>query len=324
MTPPSVGRGSGLKTESQVVAPAMMFHHFCGDRHPRGQGAISAEELDRLIQWIGPRNILSAADWLRAFHGGSLLPSQTCLTFDDNLKCQFDIALPVLEHYKLEAFWFVYTGYLADGLLPRLEVYRYFRTVQFPDIEAFYDEFFGSAARLYGEEVVAWLDQFDRSRFPMYPSFYSLNDCRFRQSRDALLGEDRYFAVMNQMLAKYSLNAEEIARTVLMGDAEISDLHRRGHIVGLHSHTHPTDLSRFAEERQAWEYERNLASLKAIIGEKPTTMSHPCNSYDASTLALLGRLGIKVGFRADVSGTANSCLELPRRDHSVLMREVPQ
>jgi peptidoglycan/xylan/chitin deacetylase (PgdA/CDA1 family) len=307
-----------------VVAPAVMFHHFCGGRHPRGQGAISAEELARLIEWIGPRNILPATDWLRAFRRGSLLPAQTCLTFDDNLKCQFDIALPVLDHYKLQAFWFVYTGYSTDGMLPRLEVYRYFRTVQFPDIEVFYDEFFSSCARLYGDEIVTWLNQFDRSRFPMYPAFYSLNDCRFRQSRDSLLGEDRYFAVMDQMLAKYGFNAQDIARAVLMSDAEIADLHRGGHIVGLHSHTHPTELARFSQERQAWEYERNLASLQAIIGEKPATMSHPCNSYDASTLALLGRMGIEIGFRADMSWLLNSQLELPRRDHSVLMHEVLQ
>jgi peptidoglycan/xylan/chitin deacetylase (PgdA/CDA1 family) len=301
-----------------------MFHHFCGDRHPRGQGAISAEELARLIEWIGPRNILPAANWLRALRSGSLLQGQTCLTFDDNLKCQYDIALPVLGHYGLEAFWFVYTGYATDGLLPRLEVYRYFRTLQFPDIEAFYDEFFDTAAWLYGDEVVGWLDKFDRTRFPMYPAFYSLNDCRFRQSRDSLLGEDRYFAVMDQMLAKYGHDAEEIARAVLMTDADIADLHRRGHIVGLHSHTHPTDLSGFAQERQAWEYDRNFAALQAIIGEKPVTMSHPCNSYDASTLALLDRMGIEVGFRADASATAKSFLELPRLDHSVLMREVMQ
>ena len=228
----------------------------------------------------------------------------------------------MLDHYKLTAFWFVYTCYSTEKLLPRLEVYRHFRTVQFPEIEAFYDEFFASAVQLYGDEVTIWLEQFDRSRFPMYPSYYSLNDCRFRQSRDSLLGEQRYFGIMDQMLAKYGFDAEDIAQAVLMSDVKIFDLHRRGHILGLHSHTHPTDLSRFSEDRQVWEYERNLAALQAIIGEKPITMSHPCNSYDASTLRLLDRLGIELGFRADIAKATYSRLELPRRDHSDLMREV--
>jgi peptidoglycan/xylan/chitin deacetylase (PgdA/CDA1 family) len=309
---------------SPTVAPALMFHHFCGGRHPRGQGAISGEELAALIDRIGPTSILRAEEWLAAFFRGTLRPDQTCLTFDDNLKCQFDVALPVLKHYGLTGFWFVYTCYSSERRLPRLEVYRHFRTVQFADIEGFYEEFFDLAAQLYGDEVTTWLERFDRSNFPMYPSFYSLNDCRFRQSRDSLLGEERYFAVMDQMIAKCGYNADEIAHTVLMSDSEISELHRDGHVVGLHSHTHPTDLCRFPEARQAWEYERNLAALETILGDKPMTMSHPCNSYDEFTLRLLDRLGIKIGFRADVGKTTYSPLELPRRDHSILMREVMQ
>ncbi|SFP70356.1 Polysaccharide deacetylase [Bradyrhizobium sp. Ghvi] len=309
---------------TRAAAPALMFHHFCGEHHPRGQGAISADELATLIEHVGPGNILPAREWLSAFRGGTLQPQQTCLTFDDNLKCQLDVAVPVLEHYGLTGFWFVYTCYSTDRRLPRLEVYRYFRTVRFADIEDFYKEFFGLAAQLYGDEVTTWLARFDRLRFPMYPSFYSLNDCKFRQSRDALLGEERYFAVMDRMLANHGLDPDEIARAVLMSDDEIAKLHRRGHVVGLHSHTHPTDLARFAEDRQAWEYERNFAALETILGEKPTTMSHPCNSYDGSTLRLLDRLGIEVGFRADADQAAYSSLELPRRDHSVLIREVVQ
>lgn len=310
--------------QSPSVAPALMFHHFCGEQHPRGQGAISGDELAALIERIGPKNILPAEEWLAAFRRGALRPEQTCLTFDDNLKCQFDVALPVLRQYGLTGFWFVYTCYSTDRQLPRLEVYRHFRTVQFPDIETFYEEFFGLAARLYGDEVTAWLQRFDRANFPMYPSFYSLNDCRFRQSRDSLLGEERYFHVMDQMLVKYGFDADTIAQSVLMSEGEIAELHRNGHIVGLHSHTHPTDLSRLPEGRQAWEYERNLAAIEDIVGDKPIAMSHPCNSYDESTLRLLDRLGIEIGFRADIGKASFSPLELPRRDHSILMREVMQ
>ena len=37
------------------------------------------------------------------------------VTFDDNLKCQYDIALPILDKYSLKAFWFIYTSPL-DGV----------------------------------------------------------------------------------------------------------------------------------------------------------------------------------------------------------------
>ncbi|MBI3434479.1 MAG: polysaccharide deacetylase family protein [Proteobacteria bacterium] len=307
---------------SPNVAPAVMFHHFCDSRHPRGQGAISADELAGLINWLGPGRILSANDWLAGYLQDRIKPDQICLTFDDNLRCQYDVASPVLAHYGLTAFWFVYTGFAADGTLPRIEIYRHFRTVNFADIEDFYAEFFAAAIERYGDTVTQWLDEFDRSNFSFYPTYYSLNDCRFRQSRDALFGRERYFRIMDDMLAKQGFEPRQIAQNVLMGPAEIADLHRRGHIIGLHSQTHPTQLSDLPHDAQALEYEANAATLFEILREKPIAMSHPCGSYTPSTLGILRELGIKIGFRSDAGQARYSSLELPRIDHAVLRFEM--
>ena len=32
------------------------------------------------------------------------------LTFDDGLRCQYDIALPILNKHGIGAFWFVYSS----------------------------------------------------------------------------------------------------------------------------------------------------------------------------------------------------------------------
>lgn len=37
----------------------LMLHHFTDDRNVRGQGAISAEELSRILEFMGPENVLS-------------------------------------------------------------------------------------------------------------------------------------------------------------------------------------------------------------------------------------------------------------------------
>ena len=34
----------------------------------------------------------------------NLEDTDVCITFDDNLKCQYEIALPVLDKYSLKAF----------------------------------------------------------------------------------------------------------------------------------------------------------------------------------------------------------------------------
>jgi hypothetical protein len=81
----------------EMVAHGVMFHHFHDDRHRRGQGSISAEQLVELIEHLGRNDILPAQEWMRRAAVGALTDTDTCLTFDDALRCQYDVALPVLR-----------------------------------------------------------------------------------------------------------------------------------------------------------------------------------------------------------------------------------
>src|SRR5438045_9145418 len=117
----------------------IMFHHFHteGDdaRHPASQGSICAQELRALIESLGRSHILDAREWLRRAIGNTLRPTDICLTFDDALASQFDVALPVLEECRVTGFWFVYTSVLQGHFEP-LEIYRHFRTMKFPTIDS--------------------------------------------------------------------------------------------------------------------------------------------------------------------------------------------
>ena len=88
-------------------AHGLMFHHFVGGRHPAGQGAITAETFDALLDHAGRERIISADEWMWKVKRQRLAERDLCVTFDDGLACQFDIALPVLRARKIEAFWFV-------------------------------------------------------------------------------------------------------------------------------------------------------------------------------------------------------------------------
>ena len=89
---------------------AIMFHHFHNDFYPISQGSITKENLSKIIEFIGPKNILDAEEWLKKIQDNCLSPRDVCLTFDHGLKCQFDIALPVLKSYEITAFWFIYSS----------------------------------------------------------------------------------------------------------------------------------------------------------------------------------------------------------------------
>lgn len=300
-----------------MQAHGITLHHFHGGSHPAVQGSISAEGLADLIQYVGRDRIVPAGDWLRRALLDELRPGDVCLTFDDNLRCQYDVALPVMRDYGLTAFWFVQTSVL-QGHVERPEVYRAFRTRCFDDADTFYEAFYGV---LDGAELARALRGFNPAQ-DLAETSSSDADRQFRYVRDELLGPARYREAMDRLIAAHGLTLRELAQGLWMKPAHLYGLYAEGHIIGLHSHTHPTRLADLSPEEQRREYQMNFACLSQLLHAAPTTMSHPCNSYDEGTLALLRRLGIVVGFRADFARRPHDALEYPRANHADLVRET--
>ena len=92
----------------------IMFHHFHGGSHHKSQGSISSEQLVKIIEHY-KKVLIPAHDWAKKARSGTL-KNEVCLTFDDNLRCQYDIAYPILNRYGLTGFWFISTA-IFDGRL---------------------------------------------------------------------------------------------------------------------------------------------------------------------------------------------------------------
>ncbi len=305
-----------------MVASGVMFHHFYDGRHPRGQGAISSQNLEDLINSLGRNNVLPAQDWLTRALSGTLGDNDLCLTFDDALKCQYDVAVPVMRTLGLTGFWFVYSS-VFDGNIETLEVYRHFRTTEFAHLDQFYDAFFETALMLYPTQYEAALTGFDpRTYLGAYP-FYTDRDRLFRYLRDDGLGVERYGAVMQSMMGRRGYDVRAASAVLWMNNADIKRLHDEGHVVGLHSYTHPTRLCELNAQAQQQEYRKNFDHLHSVLGAPPSVMAHPCNSYSAETISLLREMGIRLGFRANMEPVANrSVYEFPRQDHANLMKAL--
>jgi len=302
-----------------MTAHGIMFHHFHGGEHPCVQGSISASELNDIIDQIGADNILSAETWIERARLGDLSNRDICLTFDDGLRCQYDVALPVLYDRGLTAAWFVYSS-VFEGHSERLEIYRYFRTVAFPDIDTFYQSFDDVlAASKYGEQAVLAMTDFVPDNYLVDHTFYSTNDRRFRYLRDRVLGPGKYNALMDEMIANWSSKPNDLHNHLWMDEACLQTLQAQGHIIGLHSYSHPTVMADLSNAEQQREYSKNSDHLAKILGNKPSAMTHPCNSYNADTLQVLEQMGVSVGFRANMAKGPYGSLELPRVDHADFM-----
>jgi peptidoglycan/xylan/chitin deacetylase (PgdA/CDA1 family) len=313
-------------TPTQIPLPyrpaGVMFHHFHGEGNPVGQGSISASDLDQMVMRIGRERILGAQEWQEKALARALRPGDLCLTFDDNLLCQYSVAVPVLRHHKLTAFFFVYTS-VNQGALERLEIYRYFRTIRFSRVEDFYECFFDFLRkRPEANEVEVAVDYFNPAIYLPDYVYLSKYDKIFRYVRDHILGRDRYENAMDDMLFEYKFDKDEMRNVLWMNDHHIRELNNEGHIIGLHSHTHPTLMAGLSADDQRKEFIDNLSHLNNVLGGPILSMSHPNNSYSQDTLDILADIGIRIGFRANMTSDSESLLELPRHNHALIHRSI--
>jgi peptidoglycan/xylan/chitin deacetylase (PgdA/CDA1 family) len=301
----------------------IMFHYFHDKGHSKSQGSISAEQLDTMIDFIGRSKIVDPGEWLDELEKSPNMPAVIALTFDDGLLCQYDVALPVLQHRGIKAFWFVTSSGVCGEIRNSLEAYRYFRSCFFESIDDFYCAF----AKMTGSfiDVYSALSNFSPGEYLKDFPFYSESDRKFRYLRDVCLGERLYHDCMQRLFNEYKFDPEAVADRLWIDNTRLKVLAENGHEIGLHSYSHPTMMSRLSFDEQRTEYLKNYEHINSVTGLRPRCMAHPCDSYNHDSLRAIQELGINVGFRGGDSAmqhVARSNLELPRTNHSLLVKHL--
>ena len=309
----------------------IMFHHFHDNRrHFKSQGSISKDQFYKLINYIGRENILDSDIFFEKFIENKLERNNVCFTFDDGIKSQIDVALPVLEDLKIKSFFFVYTS-IFEGQPDNLEIYRYFRTNYFESINKFYNEFYN----FLGENLENFFEKkkiIIKEKKIKHP-VYTIEDIKFRLVRDNYLKKDIYDEVMTKMMKEKNFIPQKYHSNLFFNKEDLRKLNSLGHIIGLHSHNHSTLIEKLSYEEQKYQYQKCISSVSEIL-TKPKNeikvMSHPCGSYNIDTLEILKELGIQLGFKQimkidlekGMKKINNSPLEIARQNHSEIIRKI--
>ena len=301
---------------------SIMFHHFHDEKHLPAQGSLNSSDFSQMLDWLSDRyNLIGAREYLEKFESEKLSENDICLSFDDALLCQYDIAIPILEERGIDAFFFVYSS-VFTGNPDNLEIFRYFRTNNFSGIADFYNQFF----ELVESELKDSLDQHRQvysslnylNAFP----FYTESDKWFRYLRDQVLGVQKYEQLMLRLMAVKGFTPNDVIDDLWMSEDDLKDIANRGHLVGLHSYSHPTQMSKLNYEEQYSQYKKNLDHLSRVVGDV-VCMSHPCGDYNEDTLTILDEMGIRIGFRSSLSETTiKGRFEIPRDDHANIYKAM--
>ena len=181
---------------------SVMFHHFHDKKHLPTQGSISSCDFINMIDWLNKRySILSASQYRENYLDGTLENTDICLSFDDALKCQYEIAAPLMEKLGIEAFFFVYSSAFSQSP-DALEIYRYFRTTCYTDIDKFYGDFFYLVEQMDPLRFSRHQSKYSELNYLAAFPFYTENDKWFRYLRDQYLFGAQYDELMAELMAQ--------------------------------------------------------------------------------------------------------------------------
>ena len=119
-------------------------------------------------------------------------------------------------------------------------------------------------------------------------------------------------------------------KKLYINKTELRKLNRNHHLIGLHSHSHPTKIENLSYKIQMKEYKKNKKILSKKINDKNyiKSMSHPCGSYNGKTKKILKKINIELGFRSNLKTETsfkkinNSNYEIAREDHANILRSI--
>ncbi len=309
----------------------IMFHHFHDNKtHLKSQGSISNDQFYKLIKYIGRENILNADVFFERFIENKLLKNNVCFTFDDGIKSQIDVALPVLEDLKIKSFFFVYTS-IFEGKPDNLEIYRYFRTNYFESINKFYNEFYN----FLGKNLENFFEKNKKTikeKTIKHP-VYTIEDIKFRLVRDIFLKQNIYHEIMSKMMREKNFIPSKHSSKLFFNKEDLIKLNSLGHVIGLHAHNHNTLIEKLSYEEQKIQFDKCISLISEILNKPKNeikVMSHPSGSYNMDTIEILKELGIKLGFKQimkielerGMKKINNSPLEIARQNHSEIIRKI--
>ena len=94
------------------------------------------------------------------------------------------------------------------------------------------------------------------------------------------------------LVGHFYIATDRIGSEGFMSEAQIKDLHQRGHVIGSHSCSHPSDFRELSLEARKKEWENSVQRLSGIIGEPVKEVSIPNGFLQEEDLPIFKSLGI--------------------------------
>ncbi|MEJ7892771.1 MAG: polysaccharide deacetylase family protein [Solirubrobacteraceae bacterium] len=283
-----------------MILLAANYHYVSAAPLPAGRAIFptSAAELEMQIRLLGECfDFVSRDDLLDAVAGRRALPEYACVvTFDDGLRCQVEVAAPLLDSLGIPAIFFVSGQPLAEGRPQAVHLIHHLRDhTDDADVMAVLEDIAPDAV---ARQRTLPLDLPGR----MY-RYDTVEAAWVKYLLAVTLPADEVQSTCERLFCELVGSLDGFCEDLYMDAAQVADLERASGAIGAHGFAHRPlrQLPLAAAHRDMVD---GADVLERVTGRRPRLMSYPYGSESAVDRAVAdaaASLGMDAGLSMERS-----------------------
>jgi peptidoglycan/xylan/chitin deacetylase (PgdA/CDA1 family) len=275
----------------------LMYHRVLSQPNPLRAWDVDADtfnwQMETLHRYF---NVLPLRTAVERLQHRTLPARAVCITFDDGYADNFEVALPILQRYGLNATFFIATGYLDGG-------------------------------RMWNDTVVEAVVKASGELLDLeslgLPRFSVATMAERAQVIQTLLGQLKYLPAQDRVQMSAAIAAhvgKPLPTNLMMTTPQLRALHATGMEIGAHTVQHPI-LTKVSDVDAEHDIVASRQRLGELLGSQVKTFAYPNGQpgkdYNSRHVEMVRRAGFEIAV-----STAWGCAS-PTMDTLQLARIAP-
>jgi peptidoglycan/xylan/chitin deacetylase (PgdA/CDA1 family) len=272
----------------------LIYHRVLPSVDELFPGTADARRFAEQLSWLkGAVNVIPLPEAIEKLREGRLPDRAACITFDDGYADNATVALPLLLRHRLNATFFISTGFLDGGRM-------------------FNDTIIESVRRAPGGMIdLGFLEM----------GAHRIDTPRSRRAViEQIIDKLKYLPASLRQLQVDALARSvgaDLPRDLMMRSDQVLDLHRNGMAIGAHTVTHPI-LARLDPSEARSEIQAGRDRLESVVGAPVKLFAYPNGKpgqdYGPAHVAMVRDLGFAAALstRRAAADARSDLYQLPR------------